>query len=356
MGFREELESGREAFGHLIRVWHERNGWSQRVLPALAERLDLGRVHNSQLSMLRNHKLLSPGPELFLTLGRLNGLLAEQGGGQGQGPGIGAELASQLQDQAELLVPLQASALALRADDGQALGPTELFEIFVGLRQPPAAFDLRIAETNLSNNSLIKEIEEKRILLGTTSREKILQIELQILRASQAQKKAAADLRTGFLNLKVQLGLQEEEALNLGIPNELPLQTMDEESAFREAKENRPEYLSFERRRLEAERPLPEDLDPLHLVVLLAESPPDPDPDGGVEGITARPRTWRSPCPRGMAPRAAAVARITCDTAPRSAITFGGRTANIGVTITQRGSINHGYHNIEHFVASKSPA
>jgi outer membrane protein TolC len=31
---------------------------------------------------------------------------------------------------------------------------------------------------------------------------------------------------------------------------------MDEESAFREAKENRPEYLSFERRRLEAERDL----------------------------------------------------------------------------------------------------
>ena len=123
MGFREELESGREAFGHLIRVWHERNGWSQRVLPALAERLDLGRVHNSQLSMLRNHKLLSPGPELFLTLGRLNGLLAEQGGGNGHGPGIGAALASQLQDQAELLVPLQASALALRADTGQPLGP-----------------------------------------------------------------------------------------------------------------------------------------------------------------------------------------------------------------------------------------
>jgi hypothetical protein len=88
-----------------------------------------------------------------LTLGRLNGLLAEQGGGQGQGPGIGAELASQLQDQAELLAPLQASALALRADDGQALGPTELFEIFVGLRQPPAAFDLRIAAGEAANLS-----------------------------------------------------------------------------------------------------------------------------------------------------------------------------------------------------------
>ncbi|MEB3325392.1 MAG: precorrin-6y C5,15-methyltransferase (decarboxylating) subunit CbiE [Cyanobacteriota bacterium] len=33
-------------------------------------------------------------------------------------------------------------------------------------------------------------------------------------------------------------------------------------------------------RRMAVERPLPENLDPLHLVVLLAESPPDPDPDG----------------------------------------------------------------------------
>jgi outer membrane protein TolC len=118
--------------------------------------------------------------------------------------------------------------------------------------------DLRIAETNLTNNSLIKEIEEKRILLGTTTREKILQIELQILRASQAQKKASADLRIALLNFKVQLGLQEEEELVLTIPKELPLQTMDEESAFREAKENRPEYISFERRRLEAARDLNE--------------------------------------------------------------------------------------------------
>ena len=79
MNYRDELEAGRDAFGHLIKVWHERNGWSQRVLPALAERLELGRVHNSQLSNLRNRKLTSPGPELFVALGRINELLAAQG-------------------------------------------------------------------------------------------------------------------------------------------------------------------------------------------------------------------------------------------------------------------------------------
>jgi hypothetical protein len=138
--YRSELESGRDAFGHLIKVWHERNGWSQRVLPALAERLELGRVHNSQLSNLRNRKLASPGPELFVALGRINQLLAEEAAAQGLAGG----LAEQLADQPELLSALQASALPLLADDGAALGPAQLFEIFVGLRALPAGFDLRI--------------------------------------------------------------------------------------------------------------------------------------------------------------------------------------------------------------------
>ena len=140
MGYRDELEAGRDAFGHLIRVWHERNGWNQRVLPSLAERLELGRVHNSQLSNLRNRKLASPGPELFVALGRLNQLLAAQAGQAGLAP----DLREQLKDQPELLAALEASALPLLADDGAALGPAQLFEIFVGLRQPPGAFDLRI--------------------------------------------------------------------------------------------------------------------------------------------------------------------------------------------------------------------
>ena len=141
MAVRDELEAGREAFGHLIRVWHERNGWSQRLLPALAELLELGRVHNSQLSNLRNRKLASPGPELFVALGRLNQLLARACGPTG----IDASLRQRLADQPELLVALETSALPLLGDNGKPLGPSQLFEVFVGERQPPSAFDLRIS-------------------------------------------------------------------------------------------------------------------------------------------------------------------------------------------------------------------
>ena len=140
MGYREDLLSGRVAFAHLIKVWQERNGWSHRVLPALAEALDLGRVHNSQLSMLRNGKLASPGPEVFLALGRINQLLAREVRGGSLGDGLRQRLA----DSPELVAALETSALPVQDAGAPVLGPGELLEVFVGLRQPPVAFDLRI--------------------------------------------------------------------------------------------------------------------------------------------------------------------------------------------------------------------
>ena len=119
------------------------------MLPALADRLELGRVHNSQLSNLRNRKLASPGPELFVSLGRINQLLARQAGEAGPG----AELSEQLADQPELLQALQISALPMLADDDSPLGPAQLFEIFVGLRPLPAAFDLRIQQAEAAGLS-----------------------------------------------------------------------------------------------------------------------------------------------------------------------------------------------------------
>ncbi|CAK6697164.1 MULTISPECIES: hypothetical protein [unclassified Synechococcus] len=136
MGYQADIESGREAFSYLIRAWHERNGWSHRVLPALAEVLDLGRIHNSQVSMLRNRKLASPGPEVFLALGRINQWLVAGAGAPG----------APLAGHPDLIEALGQGALPLLSDDGVPLGPGDLLEIFVGLVPPPRAFDLRIDE------------------------------------------------------------------------------------------------------------------------------------------------------------------------------------------------------------------
>ncbi len=117
---------------HLIHVWHERNCWSHKVLPALVETLDLGRVHSSQISNLRNGKLGSPSPEVFLALAQANLVLFE---------GI-----ESIQDQVaevhpELLKVLKCSASPLINDNGLPLKAGELFEIFLGLAPLPSSFN-----------------------------------------------------------------------------------------------------------------------------------------------------------------------------------------------------------------------
>ena len=129
---------------HLIHLWHERNGWSHKVLPLLSEILDLGRVHNSQISNLRNGKLSSPGPEVFLALAQVNTILDQ---------GI-ESIRDQLEsDYPELWKSLQDSAVALKNDSGNPLTAGELFEIFSGLKSLPSSFDWYIEDEEAPNLS-----------------------------------------------------------------------------------------------------------------------------------------------------------------------------------------------------------
>jgi len=122
---------------HLIHVWHERNGWSHKVLPALADALDLGRLHNSQISNLRNGKLASPSPEVFYALAQINNVLYR---------GI-EEIRDELEnDYPELLKVLLDSSISMVGDDEKPLTAGDLFEIFIGLRSLPASFDWFIEE------------------------------------------------------------------------------------------------------------------------------------------------------------------------------------------------------------------
>ena len=143
-GYRDKLSSGRRAMAHLIHVWHERNAWSHKILPLLSEILDLGRVHNSQISNLRNGKLSSPGPEVFLALAQANTILYQ-----------GVEtIRDQLEDPyPELWKTLQESSYPLKNNDGDPLSAGELFEIFSGLRPLPSSFDWFIEDEEASRLS-----------------------------------------------------------------------------------------------------------------------------------------------------------------------------------------------------------
>ena len=135
--WRQQLEAGRDAFAHLLRTWHQRNRWPHTMIPRLGQHMQLGRVHASQISMLKRCKLANPGPEVFLAIGGVNRWLAPWS------PNRLQDLPLADCPEAELLQ--RYPPVALLDGSGQPLGPGQLLEIFTGLTPPPPAFDLRIA-------------------------------------------------------------------------------------------------------------------------------------------------------------------------------------------------------------------
>ena len=113
--------------------------------------------------------------------------------------------------------------------------------------------NLQIAEYNLANNDTIYKIEQGRYNIGTTSEDKLLQIELQLLRSRQDVAQAKLNFQTASLQLRSFIGLRNGESIELKMPEEIPLFTMDENEALSHAKETRSDYIAFQRRKYEAE-------------------------------------------------------------------------------------------------------
>ncbi|WP_370090504.1 TolC family protein [Ekhidna sp.] len=116
-----------------------------------------------------------------------------------------------------------------------------------------AQVNYQIAEFNLSNNDTIYNIEKGRYNIGTTSEDKLLQVELQLLRSKQDLANAELDLQTSRLALRTFIGLNEGENFNLSLPENIPIFPVDEEVALQYAKDNRSDFIAFERRRIEAD-------------------------------------------------------------------------------------------------------
>ncbi|HEY0744049.1 MAG TPA: TolC family protein [Chryseosolibacter sp.] len=116
---------------------------------------------------------------------------------------------------------------------------------------------LQIATFNLANNDTIYKIEQGRYNIGTTSQDKLLQVELQLLRSRQAVGQANLDLETARLELRTYLGLRDNDAFpELILPESIPMFDVSMEEAIDHAKKNRAQFISFERQRLQAERDL----------------------------------------------------------------------------------------------------
>ncbi|MFT6883495.1 MAG: outer membrane protein TolC [Marinoscillum sp.] len=117
-----------------------------------------------------------------------------------------------------------------------------------------AQINLQIAKFNLANNDTIYNIEKGRYNIGTTSKDKLLQVELQLLRSKQDVAQANLDLQAARLALRSYVGLQYEsgDEVNLLLPEEMPNFDILLEDALLYAKQNRADYIEFERRQKEA--------------------------------------------------------------------------------------------------------
>lgn len=117
-----------------------------------------------------------------------------------------------------------------------------------------AQVNMQIAKFNQANNDTIYQIEKGRFNIGTTSEDKLLQVELQLLRSRQDVAQANLDLQTASLQLRTFIGLRNGESFELILPQEVPLFDVGEEEALGHAKETRSAFIAFERRKIEADQ------------------------------------------------------------------------------------------------------
>lgn len=117
-----------------------------------------------------------------------------------------------------------------------------------------AQSNMKIAEVNLRGNEYNFEIEKKRISLGTTTEDKLLQIELQVLKSRQELETARYMYQVSQLNLTSFIGWKDTTQIQLTLPEDIPVIRVNLTDALEHARKNRAEFTSFERKKLETAR------------------------------------------------------------------------------------------------------
>ncbi|MEH0152703.1 TolC family protein [Limibacter armeniacum] len=110
----------------------------------------------------------------------------------------------------------------------------------------------RIADKNLKNSQNIRDKKAKKQRLSESDQ---LQMELNIMKAQRDVASARLNADNAMLNLKTFIGLPEsEDDFKLSIPESIPEFEINSGQAVKYAKRNRQRFLSFKRRKIEAER------------------------------------------------------------------------------------------------------
>jgi outer membrane protein TolC len=117
-----------------------------------------------------------------------------------------------------------------------------------------AQVNLQIADTNLANTQNIMRIANVKFDMGKISRNEMLQLQLEQLKAQKAVGIARRDMEISTLNLRSYIGLKNTDRILLALPQANINISLDTAKIVLEANENRSDAIGFVRRMLEAKR------------------------------------------------------------------------------------------------------
>ncbi|CAL1518978.1 TolC family protein [Chitinophaga sp. MM2321] len=117
-----------------------------------------------------------------------------------------------------------------------------------------AQVNLQIAATNLANTEKILIIANEKLELGKISKNEILQLQLEQLKAKKAVGIAGRDMQIATLNLRSYTGLTDKDKVLLELPATTIHMEVASDKVLAEAYANRSDAIAFARRVAEAQR------------------------------------------------------------------------------------------------------
>ncbi len=117
--------AAREDFGRMLRLWRERNGWTQYTVERWGREAGFRTVSSGNISMVEQGKAGDLRAQAHFQLADVNRRIAEKDWGTVKSQEIRQALAE---------------ATAIRGDAGQLWGPTEFWSCYVGLLPVPQTY------------------------------------------------------------------------------------------------------------------------------------------------------------------------------------------------------------------------
>lgn len=117
-----------------------------------------------------------------------------------------------------------------------------------------AQVNLGIADTNLANTQNILRIAGEKLELGKISKNEMLQLQLEQVKAQKAVGVSKRDMEIAILNLRTYTGLPNAERIALRLPPARNDMEIEAGKVLSEAYENRSDAIAFIRRLAEAKR------------------------------------------------------------------------------------------------------